>query len=62
MTQDKRNKIVFVHEQVKMNFLDRKVYEKKLRKSNNGSMNGITFLFHWTLEIAGTRLKNRNAA
>ena len=32
MTQDKRNKIVFVHEQVKMNFLDRKVYEKKIKK------------------------------
>ena len=58
MKQNKRNKIVFVHEQVKMNFLDHKVYQK-LRKSNNGSMDGITFLFHWTLEIAGTRLKNR---
>ena len=56
-----KNKIIFVHEQVRLNFepFSAPKFYKKIRKSNIGSMDGITFLFRWILEIAGTRLKNK---
>lgn len=61
MTQNKRNKIVFVHEQVIIcDHYSNSNFYKKLRKLNIGSMVGITFLFHWILEIAGTRFKMKN--
>ena len=56
MKQSKRNKILFVHEQVeKIYIYIIKNIIWKLRKLNNGSTDGITFLFHWTLGIAGIR-------